>query len=53
MNELTVQELLDYLSNVVDKTKVVRSVDDNGNESSLFIDSTNKTTILLGQFYED
>ena len=53
MEELTVQELLDYLSNIEDKSKVIQVVDDNDNKSSLYIKKETKHNVFLGQVYED
>lgn len=53
MDELTVQELIDYLLQIEDKNTLVVSVDDNGDESHLFIDGTYNNAVHLRQYYED
>ena len=53
MNELTVGELIDFLLQVQDKNKPVVVTNDNGDESSLYIDGEGPYKVVLGQFYED
>ncbi len=50
---MTVQELLDILSVIKDKSKTVVVSDDNDDKRDLCFDKETKTTVVLGQYYED
>ena len=54
MGELTIQELIDYLNGLEDKTGVIKITDDNGNATSAYIDGNAPgVCVFLGQCCED